>query len=348
MARAGYVKKNSSQKIKFSFLNILTGSDLSRRRLPFMSAKSVNPGPVVWLTGCGHGDEVGGIVVIQEIFKRIRKKPLKKGSLFAFPLMNPIGFETSSRNITPSKEDLNRSFPGNKNGSLAERIADRIFSTIIDTNPSLVLDLHNDWLKSIPYTIIDIRPKQVNQELHAQIEKYGKISGFLLLSETEEVAHSLSHSLIAKNIPALTMELGESYVVNEKNIEYGVHSIMGILSEMEMVEKISEPFQHPFPEPFRGKILKYSDMPLSSTSGIIRFLVKPGEHVKKGQAIARISNAFGKLQETIIAPEECVVIGHSESAVAFPGMQIIASGMYYNNRESADKPAPDEPQGIAM
>ena len=59
-----------SQKIKYSFIKIMTGSDLSRRRLPFMSAESSKSGPVVWLTGCGHGDEVGGTVVIQEIFKR--------------------------------------------------------------------------------------------------------------------------------------------------------------------------------------------------------------------------------------------------------------------------------------
>ena len=115
--------RNSSQKVKYSFIKILTGSDLSRRRLPFMSIESRNTGPSVWLTACGHGDEVGGMVVIQEIFKILRKKPLLKGSVYAFPLMNPIGFETASRNITLSKEDLNRSFPGNINGSLAERIA---------------------------------------------------------------------------------------------------------------------------------------------------------------------------------------------------------------------------------
>ena len=35
-----------------------------------MSAESKNQGPTVWITACGHGDEVGGMVVIQEIFKK--------------------------------------------------------------------------------------------------------------------------------------------------------------------------------------------------------------------------------------------------------------------------------------
>ena len=135
----------------------MTGSDLSRRRLPFMSAVSENPGPVLWLTDCGHGDEICGIVIIQEIFRKIRRI-LLNGSVYAFPLMNPIGFETASRNITVSREDLNRSFPGAMTGTLGEIIADRIFSTIMETSPALVLDLHNDWIKSIPYTLIDSNP----------------------------------------------------------------------------------------------------------------------------------------------------------------------------------------------
>jgi predicted deacylase len=34
-----------------------------------MSASSINPRPAVWLTACSHGDEVSGIVVIQENLK---------------------------------------------------------------------------------------------------------------------------------------------------------------------------------------------------------------------------------------------------------------------------------------
>ena len=101
-------KLNQAQKIEYSFLKILTGSDLSQRKLPVMEAKSVNSGPVVWLTACVHGDELGGIVIIQEIFKLLKKKPLLKGTVYAFPLMNPIGFETASRHINISEEG----FPG--------------------------------------------------------------------------------------------------------------------------------------------------------------------------------------------------------------------------------------------
>jgi predicted deacylase len=319
--------KKSAQKIRYSFVRILTGSDLSRRRLPFMAVESVNPGPVVWLTGCIHGDEVTGIVTIQEVFKRIQKQHLSRGSVYAFPLMNPIGFETASRNITLSREDLNRSFPGDKSGSLAERIADRIFATIKETNPSLVLDLHNDWMKSIPYAVIDANPGGAYRATYETTKSIAEKSGFLVILETEELVKSFSYSLLQHNVPALTIELGESYVVNEKNVEYGVRSILGILGFLEMIEKTDETFRFHLPESVRGKVLKFSSQPVSSASGIIRFLAKPGDIVTKGQAVAKIYNTFGKLQDTILCLSNGVVLGHSDSSVAFPGAPVMAFGV---------------------
>ena len=315
------------QKIKFSFLRILTGSDLSRRRLPFMMIESVIPGPVVWLTGCMHGDEVTGIVTIQEVFKRIRKQPLLKGALYAFPLMNPIGFEAASRNITISREDLNRSFPGNKTGSLAERIADIIFTTIMQTKPALVLDLHNDWMKSIPYTIVDPDPGQGRKQTYEKTKLIAEKSGFLVVLDTDEVQRAFSYSLLQHNVPALTIELGESYVVNEANVEFGVKSILGILAYMGMIESQSEPFRFELPEDIKGKALKFSRGPSSSASGIIRFLAMPGQMVKKGQAIAKIYNTFGKLQDTVLSLNDGIVLGHSDSSVAYPGAPVTAFGI---------------------
>src|SRR4030042_2622088 len=186
-------RKKGGQKVSYSFLKIMTGSDLSRRRLPFMSVQSANPGPLVWLTGCIHGDEVTGIVTIQEVFKKIQRQQLLRGAVYAFPLMNPIGVETGSRDITVSREDLNKSFPGNRSGSLAERIADTILTTIKDTKPSLVLDLHNDWMKSIPYTIIDADPGAGSKNAYEKAKTIAQKSGFLVVAETERLSRSLSY-----------------------------------------------------------------------------------------------------------------------------------------------------------
>lgn len=330
--------KKTPQRVRYSFVKILTGSDLSRRRLPFMSIESAEPGPVVWLTGCIHGDEVTGIVTIQEVFRAVKRQRLLRGSLYAFPLMNPIGFEAASRNITLSREDLNRCFPGDPNGSLAERIAERIFGTITETSPSLVLDLHNDWMKSIPHVLLDRHPGRAHQKAYGMAEDIAKTSGFVMIRETEPVTKSFSYSLLDRDIPALTLELGESNIVSEENVEYGRRSILGILARLGMLEKRQEAFAFETPEAVQGRVLAFSDRPVSAITGVTRFIAKPGEMVAQGQAVARIYNTFGKLQDTVRALGDGIVLGHSDSSVAFPGAPIMAFGML-PTKNDADAPS---------
>lgn len=327
------MKKKTKQNLNYSFLKILTGSDLSLRRLAVMKARAPKPGPVVWLTGCSHGDEVGGVVVIQEIFKRLRKHPLIQGELNAFPLMNPMGFEVNSRQIAIGNEDLNRSFPGNKNGSLAQRIAYSIFTEITKTRPNIVLDLHNDWRSSIPYTVLDPSPGEHHKEIFSLIQDFAKKTGLLMIqeqigaSEELELQKTLSGSLLIHQVPALTLELGEAYVVNEQNVQYGVRSVWNILTHLGMIRDSAKSFIYPLVPEFQGKVLRYSHHPLSASSGILRFLANPGDLVREKQPVARVYNAFGKLLETITARQNGIVLGHSDSSVAYPGLPVIAFGL---------------------
>ncbi|HNR30488.1 MAG TPA: succinylglutamate desuccinylase/aspartoacylase family protein [Candidatus Hydrogenedentes bacterium] len=336
-------QRPSGARLKYSFLSILTGSDLSRRRLPMMSAASTNPGPVVWLTACGHGDEVGGMVAIQDVFKRLRKTPLLQGAVHAFPLMNPLGFETASRHITPTEEDLNRSFPGSRAGSLGERIAHRIFTTIMETRPALVLDLHNDWMKSVPYTLLDPFPGANHAAAYDVASDVSQAAGLLVVRDTDEAHRTLSYSLLRHDVPALTLELGGSYVVDERLTRIGRGVIWRILTHLGMTPPIEEPLDHTVPADLRDEFLRYVDTPIASTSGVIRFLVEPGRRVKHAQAVARTYNAFGKLQETLAAPGDGILLGHADSSVVFPGMRCMAFGCLQEQptaEGTADRAAP--------
>lgn len=321
------MKVKPSTKVGYSFLKILTGSDLSLRRLPLMSATSSSPGPVVWITACGHGDEVGGIVIVQELFKRIRRQ-LLCGSLHAFPLMNPIGFETASRSITMTREDLNRSFPGSAWGSLGQRIAERIFATIMETRPDLVLDLHNDWIESIPYVLVDGDPGTAHQAAYERAKSIAGVAGFCSILDTEALHATLTGSLLLNDVPALTFEMGEPYVINEQNVQYGLGAIWNILARLGMVVPPVESFRYPLPPRYaQGSALRYSDKPYSSKSGIVRFIARAGDEIKAGQPFAKVVNAFGKHQETLFAQNDAIILGHSDSSVVFPGMPVMAFGI---------------------
>ena len=67
---------------------------------------------------------------------------------------------------------------------------------------------------------------------------------------------------------------------------------------------------------------------MSSSSGIIRFKVKPGQLVKKDQPIAKIYNVFGRLEQTLVAEHDGIVLGHADSSVALPGEPIVSFGFW--------------------
>ena len=311
----------------YSFVKILSGSDLSQRRLPRMSISSQTPGPVVWLTACGHGDEVSGMVVIQEIFNRLGRE-LLCGSVHAFPLMNPLGFETATRFVPLSLEDLNRSFPGDPKGSLGERMAHSIFSTITSTKPDLVIDLHNDWIESIPYALLDHDAGDAHDDTVALVSKAAFDSGFCVIKDTDALIKSLSYSLLQTEIPAITIELGKPHVFSEANLEHGLKGIWNILIGTGSVAPTADRFEYPLPLKYQNRqILRYTDKPYAMHMGIVRFLVEPGASIKKDQAVAQIRNVFGKRLETVKAPAAGLLLGHADSAAAHPGVPLIAMGL---------------------
>ena len=305
-----------------------------------ISAVADRKGPVIWLTGCVHGDEVGGTAVIHEVFRFIQKNDLIRGSVYALPILNPLGFESTTRQIPLSHEDLNRSFPGNSKGSFAERVARRVFNTICETSPNLVIDLHNDWRQSIPYVLVDHPGCVSNQTVFETARTLAEKSGLLVVEdESGEVMsgmeHTLSFNLCMAGIPAITFELGESQIVNEIDVHTGLQAILRILNSFGMLTKGS--FAEDEFQPASGKY-SYSDQPLAQTSGLLRFAIQPGAIVKPGTVMARVYDAFGKVQETIRAESRGIVLGHTDSSLCYPGKSVVAYAIPDEARRPATEP----------
>ncbi|MBK6739344.1 MAG: succinylglutamate desuccinylase/aspartoacylase family protein [Haliea sp.] len=142
-----------------------------------------------------------------------------------------------------------------------------------------------------------------------------------MIVDEEELHQSLSFNLVLRDIPALTFELGQPYTVSESNVTCGVQAIWNILADLGMIAPRESLFRYPLPPGYtHDQPLRYSDKPYGAKSGIIRFLAAPGDVVKAGQPLARIVNAFGRRQETLLAATDGIVLGHADSSVAFPGV----------------------------
>lgn len=98
---------------------------------------SENEGPTIYISGGIHGDEraawYAGVLM--------KDCTISCGDLYVLSQANIIGANKVSRRVE-GKEDPNRFFPGNPNGTLTQILDYAIFSDIQDKNPDLVLDLH--------------------------------------------------------------------------------------------------------------------------------------------------------------------------------------------------------------
>lgn len=312
------------QKFTKRLIDVTGMRDIIHRRIPVMTLDSGKSGPVVWLTGCIHGDEPGGAVVIQDVFKALRKPGLNCGVLHALPLINSTGFENVSRFINTDREDLNRCFPGNAKGTMGERIAKRIFDLIAETEPDLVVDLHNDWIQSVPYVVLEPRSHFRNASQHRRTIGNAAAANLLMVQEADDddaLAQTLTGALIARGFSAFTVEAGGACGIVETSIDSGRAAILGVLHLLGMTN--AGPVNEA-PTRRSAHVYDYSNRPLCTSSGIIRFSVMPGESIRANQELGRVFSAFGSVEESLRAVRPGYVLGVSDHARALPGTEVIA------------------------
>ncbi|PIU99689.1 MAG: hypothetical protein COS58_01160, partial [Candidatus Tagabacteria bacterium CG03_land_8_20_14_0_80_41_22] len=75
---------------------------------------------------------------------------------------------------------------------------------------------------------------------------------------------------------------------------------------------------------------------------IIEFLIKPGQFVKTGSALAKITNVLGKIEEIIFATKDCYIIALNDYAVSFPGDSLlgVAVAVKTQNEDNKTQSAP--------
>lgn len=297
--------------------------DIIQRRMPVLVANSHQPGPVVCLTACLHGDEVGGTAIVHDVFAHLRQEGLKRGTVYAYPLVNSLGFENASRYITADGEDLNRCFPGEARGSMGRQIARRLFDTIVQTSPDLVIDLHNDWIRSVPYLLLDPPGEYRSKALYQYVLNLARATGVLLVEDTDvfdSQSNTLAGALIASGIAAFTLEAGGSFAVVEEGVAVGTGAVLSALATLGMIE-----YTDRAEVPRAGSApLRYTDRPLCTTSGLARFAVAPGEAIAQDQLLATVYSAFGSTEEKLRAGGPGFVLGVEDHARVLPGRAVVA------------------------
>ena len=151
-------------KILLSAGKLPSGSQLSITTHVFRASK---PGPTVLLLGGIHGDEINGIEIITSLLESQYLQQLKSGCVLAIPLLNVFGFNNMSRDM-PDGKDVNRSFPGNKSGSLASRVARSLTQNILPL-ADYAIDLHTGGAHRYNYPHTRYTPGDDTSQILAEV-----------------------------------------------------------------------------------------------------------------------------------------------------------------------------------
>lgn len=98
---------------------------------------AAEPGPTIYIIASVHGNEVAAYSAAD----RLKDMELKSGTLYILSPANVQGKENYSRFVTED-QDLNRSFPGNPEGTQAEQLAHAIMEDVKRAEPAFIFDLH--------------------------------------------------------------------------------------------------------------------------------------------------------------------------------------------------------------
>jgi len=322
------VPLGTSRDIRLKVSERYTGDDIT---LPIRVIRGKKDGPRLFVTAAIHGDELNGVGVIHSLM--VEDPPaLRRGTLVLVPVVNVLGFEDHQRYM-PDRRDLNRSFPGNRTGSMASRVAATIFEEIVQ-RCEWGIDLHTAAWGRTNYP--NVRADFAN----ARVRRLARAFGCELMLNTRGPDKSFRREAVKAGCAVIAVEAGEPFKIEPGVLDVGRRGVLNALGFLGMIDA------EPVKPTYQSKIDK-SLWVRAEVGGILRFHIAPGDFVERGQAVATNASAFGEAQNVLYCPVDGVVLGMTTLPAVKPGEPVCHIAVPGRSlralRRAFGKTEPDDP-----
>jgi predicted deacylase len=261
------------------------------------------PGPTVFITATVHGDELIGVGILRSLLNDWSFDELA-GTLIAVPVANVPGFLALERRL-PDRRDLNRSFPGSRNGSLASRLAEVLFREVVSKS-DFGIDLHTGGAERSNYP-------QVRADLaQPHVAALAAAFGCPLVVDAPGPERSLRRTAVAAGVPTIVYEAGSPLRFERPFIEIGVEGILNVLRSLGMLPGAIR-------QPPLSLVLRRTRWVRATSGGILDLEVELGQPLRRGDPISMHTNPFGRGRRQLISPHDGVVLGLTQIPLVHPG-----------------------------
>lgn len=264
--------------------------------VPLVVVKGAQPGPRLLVTAGIHGDELNGIDVVHKLVARLDVQALA-GTLIAVPGLNPPGLLQDARQFAEdagrSGANLNRAMPGDLEGDAVAHHAALLWQNLLRPNADLAVDLHTQS-RGTAYVLYAFASS-------ARTKRMAELMAPDVIKLDRGDKGTVENTLTDDGVPAVTLELGMPGVFDPAMVRRGVEGLMNLMREQKM---IAGDVREPPATMVVGNALARVSAP---RGGFATLLTPLGARVEKGETVATMADAFGRVTDTLVAPVSGVI-----------------------------------------
>ncbi len=296
--------------------------------VPVMIVNGRQDGPVLWLNGAVHGDELNAFMATRNVCRTMATDDLA-GALVCTPVCNPLAVQWRNKVNPYDFLDLDQQFPGKADGQYSQRTAYHLFKEI-QAVANYLISFHSvgTSFAAEPYSVYKFAPG-LSPETCDSIEAMALAFGVRLncrvdlSSATGEVPGGVGGALDVNcsraGIPAFMAEVGSGGRFQPEAIAVAEIGIRRVMAHLGMLAPVAAPGADQLIVTKRGFL--YSDY-----AGFFDGKVLPGEKVAKGAVIGNVLDLFTDVG-IVHAPADAYVIMSRREPVLHVGDRVAFLGL---------------------
>jgi len=245
-----------------------------------------------------HGDELEGQYLAYMVGSFVDSHIEQlDGILDIYPALNPMGIDSITRGIPMFDLDMNRVFPGSRDGTMVEAVCAAIVDDLSGSDVCIDVHSSNIFLKEIPQIRINVPTAET-------LVPYAKLMNvdFVWIHDAATVLEStLAHTLNTRGTKTLVVEMGVGMRITKEYCEQLFDGVLNLMKHLGMWKGETSPVREPVIS--EGREVGFVN---SDAAGIFVPCADFGENVKQGD---HIGDVLDPLTGTVVEKVEAVCDG---------------------------------------
>ncbi|CAI3194245.1 M14 family metallopeptidase [Clostridium neonatale] len=255
------------------------------------------------IVGAIRGNEIQQLYTCSQLIKTLTKLEKKNSitkncEILIIPCVNPHSINIGKRFWAMDNTDINRMFPGKKNGETTERIANGVFEKVQGYTYGIQFTSFYMPGDFIPH----IRMMETGHHSPSLANLFG-LQYVVVRKPRPYDTMTLNYNWQLWNTNAFSLYTNATDQIDEESAKHAVVAVLRFLTRMGVIKYNSH-------SGYIASVLQEEDLfsLKTSASGIYRRLRKPGDSVERGDVIGEIIHPYeGEVISQIISPTDGII-----------------------------------------